>query len=75
MRIISNLLALCGALFLIAAAVAWWKVVSQPEEEPTTGRVGIDSLRVKAAARITAVAFVLSGLAAIFAVLDWALRD
>ena len=75
MRIVSNLLALCGALFLIAAAAAWWKVVSEPEEEPTKGRDGVDSKRVKAAARITAVAFLLSGLAAIVAVLDWAIRD
>ena len=75
MRIVSNLVALCGALFLIAAAAAWWKVVNEPEQEPTAGRVGVDSKRVKAAARITAVAFLLSGLAAILAVLDWFVRD
>ena len=75
MRVLSSLVALCGALFLIAAAVAWWKVVNEPEQEPTAGRVGVDSKRVKAAARITAVAFVLSGLAAIIAILDWATRN
>ena len=75
MRLLSNLLALCGALFLIAAAWAWWKVVNQPEDEPTAGRDGVDSRRVKAAAKITALAFVLSGLAAILAVLDWMNRD
>ena len=74
MRMLSNLVALCGALFLIAAAAAWWKVVNEPEQEPTDGRVGVDSKRVKAAARITAVAFLLSGVAAIVAVLDWATR-
>ena len=75
MRILSYIVALCGALFLIAAAAAWWKVVNEPEEEPTKGRVGVDSRRVKAAARITAIAFVLSGLAAIIAVLDFMIRD
>ena len=75
MRVISGIVALCGALFLIAAAAAWWKVVNEPEQEPTAGRVGVDSKRVKAAARITAVAFVLSGVAAILAVLDWATRN
>lgn len=71
---LSYLIALCGALFLLAAAGAWWKVVSEPEEESTKGRVGVDSRRVKAAARITAIAFVLSGLAAIVAVIDWFVR-
>jgi hypothetical protein len=75
MRALSNIVALCGALFLIAAAVAWWKVVTEPEHEPTAGRVGVDSRRVKAAARITAAAFLFSGLAAIIAVLDWIIRD
>ena len=75
MRMLGNLVALCGALFLIAAAGAWWKVVNEPEEEPTAGRVGVDSKRVKAAARLTAVAFLVSGLAAILAVLDWAIRN
>ena len=74
MRTIGNLLALCSAAFLIAAAAAWWKVVNEPEAEPTAGRTGVDSKRVKSAARITAIAFLLSGLAAIFAVLDWATR-
>ncbi len=74
MRVLSSLVAFCGALFLIAAAAAWWKVVNEPEQEPMEGRVGVDSKRVKAAARMTAVAFVLSGAAAILAVLDWALR-
>ena len=75
MRVLGNLVALCGALFLIAAAGAWWKVVSEPEQEPTAGRGGVDSKRVKAAARITAVAFLFSGLAAIIAVVDWFVRD
>ena len=75
MRVLSSLVALCGALILIAAAGAWWKVVNEPEQEPTAGRIGVDSKRVKAAARLTAVAFVLSGVAAIVALIDWATRN
>ena len=74
MRMLSSLIAVCGALFLIAAAGSWWKVVSEPEQEPTEGRVGVDSKRVKAAARMTAVAFLFSAVAAILAVLDWMTR-
>ena len=71
MREISYAVAFLGAIFLLAAAAAWWKVVSEPEHEPTEGRVGIDSRRVKAAAKTTAIAFCLSGLAAILAVVGW----
>jgi len=74
MRALSYLVALGGGLFLLAAAAAWWRVVNEPEEESTVGRIGVDSRRVKAAARITAVAFVMSGLAAVIAVLDWFTR-
>jgi hypothetical protein len=62
--------AFLGGLFLLVAAAARWKVVSEPEQEPTAGRIGIDSRRVKSAARVTAIAFGLSAVAAISAVLD-----
>ena len=74
MRAISLVFVLFAALTLLAAAAAWWKVVSEPEQEPTEGRSGIDSQRVKAAAKATAIGFCLSGVAAILAVLDWFLR-
>lgn len=74
MRDISLVVAFLAALTLLAAAAAWWKVVSEPEHEPSEGRVGIDSHRVKSAAKATAIAFCLSGVAAILAVLDWFLR-
>jgi len=74
MREISYVIAFFAALVLLAAAAAWWKVVSETEEEPTAGRVGVHSQRVKGAARATAIAFVLSGLAAIVAVVDWFIR-
>lgn len=74
MRDISLVVAFLAALTLLAAAAAWWKVVSEPEQEPSEGRVGIDSQRVKSAAKATAIAFCLSGVAAILAVLDWFVR-
>lgn len=74
MREVSYVIAFFGALVLLAAAAAWWKVVSETEEEPTAGRVGIHSQRVKSAARATAIAFALSGVAAIVAVVDWFIR-
>ena len=74
MRELSYIVAFFSALVLLAAAAAWWKVVSETEEEPTAGRVGVHSKRVKAAARATAIAFALSGLAALLAVIDWFLR-
>ena len=74
MREISYVVALLGALFLLAAAAAWWKVVREPEPEATKGRVGVDSRRVKAAATATAIAFGLCGVAAIIGVVDWFIR-
>ena len=74
MREASYVVAFFSALVLLAAAAAWWKVVSETEEEPTAGRVGVHSKRVKAAARATAIAFALSGIAAILAVVDWFMR-
>ena len=74
MREISLIFALVGGLTLLAAAGAWWKVVSEPEQESIEGRVGIDSQRVKAAGKATAIAFCLCGVAAILAVLDWFIR-
>ena len=71
MRELSYVTALLGGLLLLAAAVAWWRVVREPEQEPTEGRIGIDSRRVKDAARMTAAAFAVSGIAAILAVVDW----
>ena len=75
LREISYVVAFLAGLFLIAAAISWWRVVREPEQEPTEGRVSIDSKRVKSAARTTSIAFGLSGVAAILAALDWMLRD
>lgn len=74
MREISYVLAFSAAVLMLAAAAAWWRVVQEPEQEPTEGRVGIDSRRVKAAAKATSIAFLLSGAAALLAVIDWFVR-
>ena len=73
MRAISYALALCAALFFLAAAAAWWRIYRDPRDDLTVG--GVDSKRLKAAARLTAVTFGLSGIAAILAVSDWFLRQ
>ncbi len=74
MREISYIIAFFAALFLLVAATAWWKVLSEPEQEATEGRVGVDSRRVKAAAKATAIALGLSGAAALVAVVGWFVR-
>ncbi len=51
----SYVVAFLGALVLLAAAAAWWKVVREPEDEPTAGRVGLHSHRVKSAAMATSL--------------------
>lgn len=74
MRDFSYLVGFLAALFLLVAAAAWWRIVREPEDEPTEGRVGIHSRRVKAAAAATAIAFALSGIAAMLAVVGWFAR-
>lgn len=71
MREISYVVAFFGAVSLLASAAAWWTVVSETEEEPTGGRVGIHLHRVKSAATLTAIAFGLSGVAAVLAIVGW----
>jgi hypothetical protein len=74
MREISYAVAFVAALFLIAAAIAWWRVITEPEQEAIEGRVEFDSLRVRAAARATALALGISGVAALVAVIGWFVR-
>jgi len=60
-----------GAVFLLVAAAAWWKIARTPEkEEAVAGHPLLDSRRVRTAAMTTAIAFCLSGVAAILAIID-----
>ena len=70
---ISYVVAFFAALFLFTTAVAWSKIYRDPGGDLTVG--GLDSKRVRSAARLTAISFGLCGLAALFAVIDWFLRQ
>lgn len=65
--------AFIAALSLLATAVAWWKIFRDPREDLTAG--GVDSRRLKIAAKLTAVSLGLSGFAALVAIIDWVLRE
>ena len=75
MRDISYVVAFFAALFLFTAAAAWWKIYRDPKDDLTVGGTQLDPKRMRSAARITAGAFGLCGLAAFLAVLDWFLRQ
>ena len=63
MQVIVYVVAFLTALFLIASAVAWWRIYRDPREDLTVG--GAESARLKPAARLTAISLGLSGLAAL----------
>lgn len=75
MRDISYIVAFFAALFLFTAAVAWSKIYRDPKGDLTVGGGELDPKRMRSAARLTAAAFGLCGLAAFLAVLDWFLRQ
>ena len=75
MRDISYVVAFFAALFLFTAAAAWWKIYQDPKDDLTVGGTELDPKRMRSAARLTAAAFGLCGLAAFLAVLDWFLRQ
>ncbi len=73
MRELSYLVALVGGLFLIAAAAIWWRVYSDAGEA-SSREAGIDTRLLRSAAMLTSLAFGITGLAAILAVVSWFLR-
>ncbi len=73
MREVSYIVALVGGLFLIAAAMVWWRVYSEASEAKARAE-GIDTRLLSSAAMLTSVALGVSGLAAILAVVSWFLR-
>ena len=68
MRNVSYLVALIGGLFLVAAAVAGWRILRKPDEEPPTEK---NKRRANFAGILIGVALLLSAVAAIVAVLGW----
>ena len=75
MRDFSFIVAFFAALFLFTAAVAWWRIYQNPKGDLTVGGTELDPKRMGSAARLTAAAFALCGLAAFLAVVDWFLRQ
>ncbi|HXH53288.1 MAG TPA: hypothetical protein VNH53_07660 [Sphingomicrobium sp.] len=68
MRDVSYVVAIFGALFLVIAAVALWRIARKPDERPPTAK---DNRRSSSAALVVVVAFLLSAIAAIVAILGW----
>jgi hypothetical protein len=71
MRDASYMVALIGAFVLLAAVAAWWNILRQPKLEPIAGRLELDSRGANSAAIATVVAFGLSAVAAILAIIGW----
>lgn len=67
---LSYVLALLGGLFLLAAAAVWWRVYREASEAEARA-AGIDSRLMGSAAMLTSIAFGLSGVAAILAIVGW----
>lgn len=68
MRDLSYLVALSGIVFLLVAAVAWWRIFLNPAEKPPTER---DAKRAGSAAMYIVIAFLLSVVAAGLALFRW----
>ena len=65
---LSYALALLGGLVLIAAAAVWWRVYTEAKEARDRA-AGIDSRLMGSAAMLTSLAFGISGVAAVIAIL------
>ena len=70
MREISYVVALVGALFLLAAGAVWWRVYTEASEAVARAE-GIDTRLLRSAAMLTSAALGISGLAALLAVISW----
>ena len=73
MREVSYAVALVGGLFLLAAAAVWWRVYTEAAEARSR-EAGVDSRLFGSAAMLTSVAFGVTGIAAILAVVSWFAR-
>jgi uncharacterized iron-regulated membrane protein len=68
LRDASHIVALLVVLFLVLAALAWWRIYRRPAEKPPTEK---DSKRANSAAMFIVIAFALSVIAAGIAVFGW----
>lgn len=73
MRELSYILALIGGLLLLTAAVVWWRVFTATYEGKARA-AGIDTRLFGLAAMLTSVAFGVTGLAAVVAVVGRFIR-
>ena len=73
MQLTVYIIACLGALFLISSAVAWWRIYRDPRDDLLVE--GSQSARVEPAARLTAIALLLSVIAAIGAMMEWFLGE
>jgi uncharacterized membrane protein len=71
MRDASYIVALMGSFVLLAAIAAWWNILRQPQLDPAAGYLDQDTSRTNSAAIATEVAFGLSAVAAILAIIGW----
>ena len=69
MQVAIYIVAFFGALFLIASAVAWWRIYRDPRGDLTVGAT--ETGRLNPAAILTAISLGLSGLAALGAIIMW----
>lgn len=68
MRDVSFFLAVFAVLFLIGAVVAWFRIVRKPDQHPPTAT---DLRRGGSAAMVLVIAFGLSAVAAVIAIVGW----
>ena len=68
MRDFSFFLAIFAVLFLAVAAIAWFRIIRKPDQDPPTKK---DIKRGGSAAMVIVIAFVLSAFAAAVAIVGW----
>ena len=71
LRDVSFVLSLFAGLFLLAAGVAWYRIIRKPDRDPPTRK---NVRRGGRASMVIVVAFGLSLLAAAVAILGWIQR-
>lgn len=65
---LGNFLALFGVLFLAVAILAWWRILRKPDAVPPTKK---NDQRSESAAMVIVIAFLLSAVGAVLAIIAW----